>query len=169
MSILLVAIATFIAADKSGPASAVFEGQSARIRVEVVGGQYTYSVTNLDNVPIVRFEIGQRRSYKPEGPRGWQAELSKDAFVARAADAAGGILPKWSGSFRMRVSSAGAVLGESTARVVFSDGRQLSIPSVWSPRAPSRLSVLFPSLVAAAVILIHGLWVYRQRRGPLAT
>ncbi|HSW45531.1 MAG TPA: hypothetical protein VLM89_08165 [Phycisphaerae bacterium] len=146
------------------PGSAEFKSQAARVQVTLTVGQYAYEVTNLGASPIMRFEIGQRHTYKPEAPHGWGARITGDAFEAWTEDPSAAILPGQSALFQMRVGSEGAVLGESVARVTFDDGRVAAIDRVWSPQSQPCSSVFIQSAGAAGIILAYALWVYRRGR-----
>ena len=147
------------------PASAEFEQSGVHVRVTVQVGQYYYDVTNSQPAPITRFEISQLHTYKHQAPKDWQIEESDDRFIAWTDEPAHGIQPGDSGRFSMCVGSAGAVLGQSPARVVFADGRTAEVPGVWCPQPRPFRSTVVLGILLAGVILAHAAWVYR-RRGP---
>jgi len=162
-ALILLCAMTLSPSVEAEPGTARFEGEGVQILVTLMGGQYTYRLVNLGASPIVRFEVDQVHTYNPQAPDGWQVEEARNRFVAWPQDLANAIHADQPKQFGMRVSSAGAVLGEGVARVSFADGRVVDVNHVWCPvLRPCGTKVLL-SAVLAAIILAHAAWVFHRQ------
>lgn len=147
------------------PTTCQFDKDSVSVQVAIVGSEYTYHVRNHGVSPLVRFEIGQKRTYDLEAPQQWQVRATEDSFVAWTDRREQGIMPGQTGRFSMRVSSAGAVLGESPARITLADGSQVVVNGVWSPWSIPRRSTALLAGVIVAILLAHGYVLWRRGKG----
>jgi len=149
---------------------AEFETDHVRIRVTIKSNIYTYEVTNLSESPIVHFEVKRYAAYNFIVPEGWQEESSSDIFRASTSNSQTAILSNETAEFSLRVSSAGAVLGTTPAKVQFQSGKTSTVPGVWAPVAePRSYGALVAGLITAIVLLHTAFLVYRNRRRPKAT
>jgi len=137
------------------PGQAEFKSNEFRVCVKVRANIYTYQVTNLSTSPIVRFALKQHATYNFTAPKGWQTEIISGVFQAWTDKWETGISPNESGEFSLRVSSSGAVLGSTTAKVTFQSGQTASIREVWAPAGEPKSYFWLVAGVMLSIMLLH--------------
>ena len=149
---------------------AEFKADCVRICVNVQSNIYTYKVTNLSTSPIVRFEVKQHVSYNFIVPEGWQHEISSGVLQAWTSNRQMAIQPDRTAEFSLRVSSRGAVLGRTPAKVQFQSGETITVPGVWAPTPEPRSYIaLVVGLVLILLLLHTTALVYKSRRAKKAS
>lgn len=158
MTSLILAITSAVLA----PAEVEKEGVHVRTRVQA--NDYFYRVTNLAAEPIMRFEIEQGGAYLFRTPKGWLFETRPGVFLAWTDDPQLAIRPSQTGDFSMRVTSAGAVLGEAPLRLRLQTGEEIVLPDVWSIVPEPQGTILLVPLLFAGLVLAHTLVLARRER-----
>jgi len=151
-AILVVGILGAFEMDKGG----------VRIRADVQSSIYTWEVTNISAPPITRFEISQHHGYYFLGPNGWQVDADNRSFRAWTSDRLRALYPGRTGTFSLRMSSGGAVLGAVRAQVGFESAEPLVFDGVWGTAAEPDNVVLLVALVLLVIMLAHVLLVARR-------
>lgn len=146
---LIIALATAV------PNQAHFESNQVDICVNVHSNIYTYKVTNLGSKSIVGFEIKKYASYNFMVPDGWQMDTSSGLFHAWTTDAQTAITKNKTAEFSLRVSSKGAVLGVSAARVQLQSGQTVIVPGVWGPVPEPRSYIVLIGGLILLILLLH--------------
>ena len=140
------------------------ENSGVRIRAEVQSSMYNWHVTNVGAPPITRFEIGQHHGYYFVGPKGWQVDADSDTFRAWTGDRLRALYPGRTGTFSLRMTSGGAVLGPVRAEVGFGSAEPVVFEGMWGTAAePSRI-VSVVALVLLVVMVGHTLLLVRRDR-----
>ena len=139
-----------------------------RLRVEVFASVYTYQITNLATGNITHLEIPYHHSYYFQVPDGWESNTEGGIFRAWTKDPRQGIKPGQTAEFSLRVSSAGAVLGLTSATVGFDSGAKVTLTDVWAPVPEPRWTILLVVLGIVAIVLVHTVLLSRRdrRRSP---
>ena len=149
------------------------EKGGVRIRADVQSSIYTWEVTNVSAPPITRFEIGQHHSYYFVGPKGWQVDADHRTFRAWTGDRLRALYPGRTGTFSLRMSSGGAVLGPVRAELGFGSAEPLVFDGVWGTSAEPGRVVLLVALILLVLMLAHVLLLARRDRmratSPTAT
>jgi len=140
------------------------EQDGVRIRADVQSSIYTWQVTNVSAPPITHFEIGQHHGYYFVGPKGWQVDADGRTFRAWTGDRLRALYPGGTGTFSLRMSSGGAVLGPVQAEVGFGSTEPVVFDGVWGTAAePSRV-VSLVAFVLLAVTVGHTMLLARRDR-----
>ncbi len=136
-------------------APADFEHQGIHINVETFSSNYTWTIENLSDSPITRFEIPIYNTYNYTVPDGWEMNTDAGRFEAWTTDPKRAVLPRHTAKFTLTVTGHGAVLGEVPARIVFTDGNELIFPKMWGPvQEPASTIYLIP-VVVAVLACVH--------------
>ena len=160
MLICLVIALTGLASNQ-----AEFKTDHVRISVDIHSNIYTYRVTNLGTNPIVHFEVRQHAAYDFIAPEGWQKEVSSSVFRAWTSNPETAIHSRETARFSLRVSSKGAVLGRTLAKVRLQSGETVTLSGVWTPvPEPCSYIALVAGLVLVVLLLHTGVLAYRDRR-----
>ena len=155
--------AILVMATVLGPADVEKDG--VRIHVDVHASDYTFTVWNVGAEPIMSFEIPQSNAYLFRAPDGWSMESDLVKFRAWTDDRRQAIRRRNPGTFSMRVSTKGAVLGEVDAEVGLKSGETVVLPKVWGVVPEPRSTVLLVSAVVGVLIVFHTLvltWLERR-------
>jgi len=147
------------------PGQAEFRTNEVSITTNIQSNVYTYKVTNQSSSPIVRFEIKQHASYNFLVPEGWEHEVSSDVLAAWTDDTKAGIQPNKTSEFSLRVSSIGAVLGQTPVKIKFLSGKTITIPNVWAPTTEPRSYIaLIAGLILFIMVLHISILAYKKRQ-----
>ena len=146
------------------PAPAVFQQQGIHINVETFSSNYTWTVENLSDSAITRFEIPIYNTYNYTVPQGWEMNTDAGRFNAWTTDPKKAVLPGQTAKFALTVTSLGAVLGEVPARIVLADGTELVFRKMWGPvHEPASTIYLIP-IVLAVLACVHVLVLTRRAK-----
>ncbi len=149
------------------------ETGGVRIRADVQSSIYTWQVTNVSAPPITRFQIGQHHGYYFVGPKGWQVDADDRTFRAWTGDTLRALYPGRTGTFSLRMSSGGAILGPVRAEVGFGSAEPVVFDGVWSTAAEPGRVVSLVAIVLLAVMVGHTMLLARRDRvratSPTAT
>jgi len=162
-AILVVGVLGAFEAEKGG----------VRIRADVQSSIYTWQVTNVSAPPVTRFEIGQHHGYYFVGPEGWQVDADDRIFRAWTSDRLRALYPSRTGTFSLRMSSGGAVLGPVRAELGFASTEPLVFDGVWGTAPEPGRVVFLVALILLVLMLAHVLLLARRDRvdatSPTAT
>ncbi|GMU82532.1 MAG: hypothetical protein AMXMBFR47_24030 [Planctomycetota bacterium] len=150
-------------------------------RVEITGGvdpsgqNYSWTVTNRSDTPIVSVTFPHYNADLFSPPAGWQREEthlrhvgSKPApgicrgFVDGVEKS--GILPSGSAGFSIRLNADGASKGRGVVQVRFKDGRTVSVRNVELPVAPTFFGQYGMMIALAAAFAIFVLVQVRRKK-----
>lgn len=150
-------------------------------RVEITGGvdpsgqNYSWTVTNRGDTPIVSVTFPHYNADLFSPPAGWQREEthlrhvgSKPApgicrgFVDGVEKS--GILPNGSAGFSIRLNADGASKGRGVVQVRFMDGRTVSVRNVELPIAPTFFGQYGMMIALAAAFAIFVLVQVRRKK-----
>jgi hypothetical protein len=135
-----------------------------RIRADVQSSIYTWQVTNVSAPPITRFEIGQHHGYFFVGPKGWEVDADDHTFRAWTRDRLRALYPGRTGTFSLRMTSGGAVLGPVRAELGFGSAEPVVFEGVWGTAAEPRRVVSLVALVLLAAMVGHTMLLARRDR-----
>ena len=146
-------------------APAKVETGGVRIHVRIRASDYAYEVTNVAAQPITSFDIRQGGAYLFRAPDGWSFEAEGGLFRAWTTDRRLALRPSQTGTFSMRVTSNGAVLGEVPVKIGLESGDEVALANVWGIVPEPRAAVALVPLVIAGLVLAHTLLLAcRDRR-----
>lgn len=140
------------------------EKDGVRIRAEVQSSIYNWHVTNVGAAPITHFEIGQHHGYYFVGPKGWEVDADAHTFRAWTGDRLRALYPGRTGTFSLRMTSGGAVLGPVRAEVGFGSDEPVVFEGVWGTAAEPRRVVSLVALVLLVVMAGHTMLLARRDR-----
>lgn len=148
-------------------------------RVVIAGGadqsghQYSWTVTNQHDGPIVRIAFPHFRADLFFAPEGWSTDKSTyianvgvpdqpGVCVAEVGSHSAGIKEGGSETFRMQISARGAQRGRGPVTVTFADGTQTRVAGVELPQRP-QVSERFITLIALTAAIAVWLGVRAMR------
>ena len=140
------------------------EKDGVRIRADVQSSIYNWQVTNVSAPPITRFEIGQHHGYYFVGPKGWQVDADNDTFRAWTGDRLRALYPGRTGTFSLRMTSGGAVLGPVRVEVGSGSSEPVVFDGVWGTAAEPGRVVFLVALVLLVVMVGHTMLLARRDR-----
>lgn len=141
-----------------------WEKDGVQVRVHVESSLYTYTLTNRAASPIIGFEVGQYHTYDYQTPPGWSWQTKAQRVNVIAQDASRAVLTGQSVELSMRVTSDGAVLGTTQAKVILANGRTVDFERMWAPQAPPFYDLYLVPAVLILIIIFHAYLVRRYRR-----
>jgi hypothetical protein len=157
-----ISVAVVLVCFGASAGSVEYEKDGARIRVTVEGSQYKYEVSNAGAASIARFEAGHHNTYNHQVSDGWKFAVDPAKVSVSPADGARAIDQRRTMTLSMRVTSEGAVLGRSSARVELDDGRVIEFEGVWAPQLEPRRTVFLVPITIVCIILAHT-WMLARR------
>ena len=153
-----------IAVTAAVPNQAIFENSQVNITVNVQSNIYTYKIKNLTADPVVGFEINEHVSYNFKAPQGWQIDTTSGLFRTWTTEPSTAIAKGQTAEFSLRVSSKGAVLGSTNAKIELLSGKSIVIKDVWTPVPQPRSYFFLIAGVFLLILLLHIFVVARKHR-----
>jgi hypothetical protein len=139
------------------------ERDGVRVRAEIQGNHYVWTVENLSSDPISRFAIDAYHTFGFQVPDGWAfaGGLPTWKFEAWAPKRSAAIKRGGVGRFAVQINNRGAGLGIGACRVSLADESSMIFPAMWRPVPESSRSVF---LIPIALSLLAGLHAIVARR-----
>lgn len=141
-----------------------FKTDQVTLTVEIASNIYTYRLLNLDSTAIVGIEIPQHASYNFKAPQSWETKDTGKSFHAWTDNSSDAIPPNATVEFSLRVSSAGAVLGQKPVKIYFKSGQVINVEDVWVSVAEPRSYILLVMSMILAIVILHSIIVVRKNR-----
>lgn len=130
------------------------------IDVGIESSNYTYKITNQGDDPITAVEFRPHAAHLFGAPADWNKEQEPGVFRARAPKPDDYLSQGQTGTFTLRVSSRGAILGSMPVTVQTASGRTIALKGVWGPVPESRIYIGAVAATLALLIIWHG---YKSR------
>ncbi|UCF34093.1 MAG: hypothetical protein JSV78_02060 [Phycisphaerales bacterium] len=155
----LALVAMFISPVAAGQPKVTVEGGS-----DASGHNYAWTITNHHNVPITRISFPHFGADVMRGPDGWQSSCTNAVRVgvsdptgvctAMVEGVHGGIKPRSSGKFTLRVARPDAKASAGEMEIIFADRSTYVVSGVELPHAEPLGDKYMPLMGLGGIFLI---------------